>query len=417
MNSISELVMNKFKMPKLQQSVSPADYRPISVTSILSRCMERYLVQNYIYPVLSSVDHASKFSDQFAFRPTGSTTAAFAAIMQTVTEMLEHEPYVCLFALDFSKAFDTVRHTALLSRVHDLGFADAIYNWLCSFLTDRFHCSKWAGTKSLYQSFNSGVVQGSAIGPAAFVLCASDLQPRFPSNKFFKYADDSYLLVPASKVHTVQGEIDNITECSIKYNLKLNITKCKEMIITSSNRSIDATLPPPGLFNGVERVQALNILGINVSHRLSMQGHIDDLSAACNQSMFALKTLKRSGLGNEAVWAVCRATLVAKLLYGASAWWGFANKAQLDCLEGILRRAAKWGLYPQSGPTLEELFSKSDDHLFNAVLTNNKHVLHGLLPPVKYTPYNLRPRAHDRVLPVKSFTLAKNFIYRMIYRT
>src|SRR2546425_12036823 len=102
--------------------------RPISVTPILSRCLERFVVKSYFYPVFSSADHAPKFSDQFAFRPTGSTTAALTAILQTLTEFLENEPYVCLYALDFSKAFDTVRHVKLLSRVLELGFSDDIYN-------------------------------------------------------------------------------------------------------------------------------------------------------------------------------------------------------------------------------------------------------------------------------------------------
>ena len=131
--------------------------------------------------------------------------------------------------------------------------------------------------------------------------------------------------------------------------------------------------------------------------------------------MFALRSLMRTGLSPVATWTVCRATLVSKLQYCSSAWWGFTSKSQIDCLEGVLRRAVRWGVYPQTGLTLSTIVHKSDDTLFKKILHNNLHVMQRLLPPVKSTPYNLRPRAHDRVLPLKTSSLAKNFIYRMLY--
>ena len=270
-------------IPKIPQPLSPGDLRPISVTPILSRCLERFIVKNYFYSVFSSSNHAPKFLDQFAFRPTGSTTAALASILHTISEMLETEAYVCLYSLDFSKAFDFVRQTRFLSRVHDLGFPDFIYNWLCNFFTDRTHSTKWGRSESSSLSFNAGVVQGSAIGPAAYVVCASELQPKFSANKLFKYADDSYLLVPASSIHTVSDEISHIVQWSESYNLKLNINKCKEMMVPSPHRSLSATPPPPGKIAGIERVKSLVILGIRVSDNLSLGEHINDLTISSNQ--------------------------------------------------------------------------------------------------------------------------------------
>ena len=106
---------------------------------------------------------------------------------------------------------------------------------------------------------------------------------------------------------------------------------------------------------------------------------------------------------------------MSKILYASSAWWGFANKAQINCLEGIIRRAAHWGPYPKSGPTLEDLTLSADRALFRKVLSDSNHVLNSLLPPIKATNYNLRPRAHNRVLPFKTISLSKNFLYRMLY--
>ena len=70
------------------------------------------------------------FTDQFAFRPTGSTTAPLITLIHTDLTMLSVDPFVRLFAVDFSKAFDMVRHSTLLEKMAclDLPLPDEVYN-------------------------------------------------------------------------------------------------------------------------------------------------------------------------------------------------------------------------------------------------------------------------------------------------
>ena len=75
--------------------------------------MECLVVKQFIYPAL--LTPSLIFSDQFAFRPTGSTTAAVIAILHC-TNLLSDHLYVIVISLDFSKAFDTVRHATLLEK-------------------------------------------------------------------------------------------------------------------------------------------------------------------------------------------------------------------------------------------------------------------------------------------------------------
>ena len=76
----------------------------------MSRAFERHIVRAYIYPALQDPPEGLDFSNQFAFRPTGSTEATLIVLQHTVLSMLSTNAYVRAFALDFSKAFDTVRH-------------------------------------------------------------------------------------------------------------------------------------------------------------------------------------------------------------------------------------------------------------------------------------------------------------------
>ena len=86
----------------------------MSVTLVLSRSLEKNVVRHHIYPALRDPPPQLNFEDQYAFRPTGLTTAAITAILHTVRSMLLTNEYAHVFAFDFSKAFDTVRHSTLM---------------------------------------------------------------------------------------------------------------------------------------------------------------------------------------------------------------------------------------------------------------------------------------------------------------
>ena len=80
--------------------------------------MERLVVRNFLYPAfISHTSETLTFTDQFAFRPTGSTTAAVIWILYTITQLLSQHDYVIVLALDFSKAFDSVRRSTLFDKL------------------------------------------------------------------------------------------------------------------------------------------------------------------------------------------------------------------------------------------------------------------------------------------------------------
>ena len=148
---------------------------------------------------LYDVNIENKFSDQIAFRPTGSTTAAIIALLHTVTNLLSSEPYVIVISLDFSKAFDSVRHSQLLHKFAQLDLPDHIYSWLADFFNDHSHCTVFHDQQSFLLDITASIIQGSAIGPAAFVVTAGDLTPAVSGNSLSlcKFADDTYLIIPA----------------------------------------------------------------------------------------------------------------------------------------------------------------------------------------------------------------------------
>ena len=126
-------------IPKVSLPKSCSDYRPISLTPILYRVMKKLIVKSFIYPSISIPNStiADSLADQFAFRLTGSTSAALIYLLHTVSDLLEVHPYVHVISCDFSKAFDSVQHSTLMSKIAELSIPDSVYNWIVDFLGPR----------------------------------------------------------------------------------------------------------------------------------------------------------------------------------------------------------------------------------------------------------------------------------------
>src|SRR6218665_2057751 len=161
---------------KVANSQRPSDYfRPIFSVPVLYRMVERQIVQTFIYPAFKSTSMKPLLKDQFAFRPTGSTTAALIVILQHVNNLLKTNPYVSLTSLDFTKALDSVRHSFLVEKLATLELPDEVYNWLMGYLRDRKHATRYGGSVSTEASITACIVQGSGVGPLEYDISASDL--------------------------------------------------------------------------------------------------------------------------------------------------------------------------------------------------------------------------------------------------
>jgi len=89
-----------------------------------------------------------------------------------------------------------------MEKMARLALPDAIYNWMISFFSGHSHCTKFNGNTSELKNILASVIQGSAIGPASSIVTASDLQPVHTGNALIKFADDTYVIVPADNSDT-----------------------------------------------------------------------------------------------------------------------------------------------------------------------------------------------------------------------
>jgi hypothetical protein len=266
-------------IPKVPAPKVLSDMRPISVLPILSRTLERLVVHNYLNPAFCNLPNSLSIFNQFAYRPTSSTTAALAVMLAHITDLLVDHQHVFVITFDYSKAFDTLRHTSVAAKLSLLDLPYSIYNWILDFLSNRSHCTRFQDNISQPATISASIVQGSVLGPTLFNLNSCDLSPVSPINRYFKYADDAYLVVPGTNATSIQTELDHHSLWASRCNLKLNPTKTSE-IVFSRKGSKSVPVNP-----GITRVESIKILGVTVDNRLTFAEHVETTVTKCNQSL------------------------------------------------------------------------------------------------------------------------------------
>ena len=104
-------------------------------------------------------------------------------------------------------------------------------------------CTTYGGDTSALETISASIVQGLAIGPASYVVNASDLKSVYMGNVLLRYADDTYAMIPSVNVVTRTSELDNVELWAQKNNLKLNRSKCVEIIFHDRRRKRQPVMP------------------------------------------------------------------------------------------------------------------------------------------------------------------------------
>ena len=113
---------------------TPSNYRPISLTSIVVKTMER-IIHSEVISTLEA--HHLISTHQYGFRRGLSTSHLLLEAVNDWGKALQCRDSCHCLLLDFAKAFDSVPHQRLLLRLQNLGVCGQLLRWICSFLTTR----------------------------------------------------------------------------------------------------------------------------------------------------------------------------------------------------------------------------------------------------------------------------------------
>ena len=143
------------------------NYRPIYLISIFNRILEKLMFKR----LSSFIDkHNILYDRKFGFRSKHSTTRATLLITDRIQKAIEDGQFSCEIFLEFSKAFDTVNHNILISKLNHYGVRGIAKDWFISYLHNRKQHVSIGTYKSDDLCITHGVPQGSVFGPVLFLL-------------------------------------------------------------------------------------------------------------------------------------------------------------------------------------------------------------------------------------------------------
>jgi hypothetical protein len=201
------------------------NYRPVSLTSVACKLLE-HIVCRHLHT------HFEKFNilttRNHGFRSGHSCETQLLTTMNDILISHDAGHQTDIIILDFSKAFDTVPHRKLLHKMDHYGVRGPVHAWLTNFLTQRKMRVVLEGEASAEVAVESGVPQGTVLGPLLFLCHINDL-PDSVKSTVRLFADDClhYRVIHTFQDHlTLQADLKSLEEWTTTWGMRFNAQKC-----------------------------------------------------------------------------------------------------------------------------------------------------------------------------------------------
>ena len=257
-----------------------------------------------------------------------------------ITDNLENHAQTDTLIMDFSKAFDKVSHSLLIHKLEHYGIKGKTNKWIEAFLEDRHQTVVVQGWESDRVSVDSGVPQGSVLGPTLFLYYINDIAEHLASTVRL-FADDTiaYLAVKqADDCDILQSDLDKLSDWEHKWKMSFHPDKCQVLPITKKKHKIDFNYKLNG--HSLERVTSAKYLGSTINDKLDWGEHINNI---CNKANKTLGFLRRNlNIGSTSVKATAYKSFVRPTVEYACTVWDPHQKSSILHLEKVQRRGARY---------------------------------------------------------------------------
>lgn len=358
------------------------DYRPVALTSIPFKCLERIVLRR-----LKEETKAHQDPLQFAYSANRSCEDAINTLLHRSYQHLEKpKSYVRMLFLDFSSAFNTIQPHLMVSKLLKMYVNPTLIQWIFSFLTNRLQRVKISGSAEVWSDFtqtNTGAPQGCVLSPALFTLYTADCRCHRENVLQVKFSDDTSVsgFLTTDEADYRAAVADMVQWCQENF-LLLNVSKTKELIV-----DFRRSPPPlePLLINGeqVEVVQQYKYLGTILDSKLDWTENTTLLVKKGNQRLHFLRKLRSFGVQSSILMMFYQATVESIITYNSGCCFGNLKVADASRLRKIVKSANS-----VIGSEVTDLQTHHDRKVLKrirSILEDPMHPLHQDLVPLKPT--------------------------------
>ena len=322
-----------------------SNYRPISILPIFSKILEK-LMHKRLTSFLEKFELL--YNHQFGFQKGKSTEHAILDLNFNIIKALEKKEKACTIFLDFAKAFDTVNHKILLSKLEHFGIRGIPLNWFRSYLANRQQCVKIGQQISDYETVKCGVPQGSVLGPLLFLIYINDIAFSNKKVSFHLFADDTCLFYSHKSYNQLEADLntalDNIANWLKANKLTLNVKKSNLILYDArKNLKYNPNVKICIENNELEQKDSAKYLGVYFDKRLSWDVQLNYTNAKLSRGIGILKKLRKY-VQENILKNLFNSFIKPYIEYGTLAW-GAATNNHLGKINLSIKRSIRTILF------------------------------------------------------------------------
>lgn len=225
-------------------------------------------------------------AQQFGFRRGHSTGDALLRYTDAIYEALNCGKSVVSVLLDLSKAFDTVDHNILISKLSKVGIRGSSLQWIESYLSNREQYVEVNGMQSTSLPINIGVPQGSILGPLLFLIYINDMSKCSDKLSFVHFADDTTVSLSgvnvADIIPAINRELVKVDSWLCSNKLSLNLDKTVYMVHSNKIKNSDDQVIIRNKI--ICNVNKSKFLGIIVDNKLKFKDHVTQVCSKMSKT-------------------------------------------------------------------------------------------------------------------------------------